>query len=308
MKDVFYFLIIPGLLYTAVIGLLSSWIDRKVTARIQYRRGPVWYQPFADIIKLLGKEVTVPEGSNVAAFISAPFIGFSAALLLSAMLWLFNIDNNATFIGDLIVVIYLLVTPSLSMMIGASASRNPFGALGASREMKLMLAYELPFLISIASVISRTGSIMMGEIISFQAGHGMLIGSASGTIAFIVCLLVIQAKLGFVPFDVAEADQEIMGGTMVEYSGALLALFRLMKAMLLFALPMLLITLFLGGGDFSSQAGVLWFILKYVIVLVLLILIKNTNPRLRIDQAVRFFWGPVTALAAIGLVLALFKL
>jgi NADH-quinone oxidoreductase subunit H len=171
--------------------------------------------------------------------------------------------------------------------------------------MKLVLAYELPFIIAIATVIAKTGSIIVGNMIGYQSIHGMMIGSFSGAIAFTVCLLVVQAKLGFVPFDTAEAEQEIMAGTLLEYSGTPLAVFKITKAMLLFTLPVFLITLFLGGIDTYSLSGAIWFVAKYFIILTVIVLIKNTNPRIRIDQAVRFFWGPVTVLAVIGFVLAM---
>lgn len=305
LKILFYFLIIPGFLFTAVVGLFSTWIDRKVTARVQWRKGPPWYQPFADVLKLLGKETIVPEGGSIITFLFAPLFGLAAATLVSYMLWLFNLDPKGSFVGDLIVVLYLLTVPSLALIMGGSASRNPLSALGASREMKLILAYELPFILSAFTVVAKAGSIIMGNLIGYQALHGMMVLNFSGAIAFLVSLLVTQAKLGYIPFDIPEAEQEIMGGPLLEYSGAPLGVFKITKAMLFFILPVFLITLYLGGIDPTSWTGILWFILKYVIILTLIILIKNTNPRIRIDQAVRFFWGPVTILAAIGFVLAL---
>ena len=305
LNMLYYIFIMPGFLFTAFTGLLSTWVDRKVTARLQWRQGPPIFQPFADILKLLGKEIMIPEGASKLVFLSAPLIGITAVTLVSTMLWILNINIYGSFVGDLIVIYYLLTLPALALIIGGSASRNPLSAMGVSREMKLILAYELPFIIAIATVIARTGSILLGSIIGYQSAHGMLIGSASGIIAFAVSLLVVQAKLGFVPFDISEAEQEIMAGTLLEYSGAPLAVFRLTKAMLLFTLPVLLITLFLGGIDTFSIAGALWFVLKYFVILTLIILIKNTNPRIRIDQAVRFFWGPVTVMAIIGFILAM---
>lgn len=115
-------------------------------------------------------------------------------------------------------------------------------------------------------------------------------------IAAIFCM---QAKLGLAPFEVSEAEQEIMGGVLIEYSGSALAIFKLTKAVLLYTTPLLLIILFLGK-DLSLS----FTIIKFIILLVVIILIKNTNPRLRIDQALRFFWGPVTILAVIAAVLA----
>lgn len=300
LRLLYYFLAVPGFLFTAFIGSLATWIDRKVTARLQWRVGPPIYQPFADLMKLLGKETFVPAGAFKAVFLAAPLIGLAAVTLVSTMLWILNVNTYSGFIGDLIVIIYFLMVPSLALMIGGSASRNPFSALGSSREMKLILAYELPFIIAAFTVVARCGTILIGGIVNFQAAHGMMISKPSGVLAFAVCLLVSQAKLGYVPFDMAEADQELIGGTLLEYSGAPLAVFRLTKAMMLFVLPVFLITMFLGGTGTAVS-----FIIKYAVILLLIILIKNTNPRLRIDQAVRFFWGPVAAAAVIGFILAM---
>jgi NADH-quinone oxidoreductase subunit H len=305
LKILFYFLIIPGFLFSAVVGLVSVWIDRKVTARVQWRKGPPWFQPFADVLKLMGKETIMPEGGSKITFLSAPLIGLSAVTLVSTMLWLLNANPEGSFVGDLIVIIYLLTVPSLALIIGGSASRNPLSAIGSSREMKLILAYELPFILAAFTVVAKAGSILMGNIIGYQASQGMLIANVSGAIAFLVSLLVVQAKLGYVPFDMPEAEQEIMGGPLLEYSGPPLGAFKITKAMLLLALPVFLITLYMGGIDLASWLGILWFAVKYVIIVTLIILIKNTNPRIRIDQAVRFFWGPLTVLAAIGFILAL---
>ena len=304
VKLILEFVVCPGFLFSAVAGLLSTWVDLKVTARVQYRQGPPWFQPFADILKLLGKEIFVPEGAPQFVFLAIPLAGLAAVILVSTMLWSFNADRGAGFIGDLIVVLYLLTVPSLSLIIGGSASRNPMGALGASREMKLILGYELPFLVAVFVVVAKSGSIIFGQIINYQAIHGPLIMSLSGVLAFGVVLLSAQAKLGYAPFDIAEAEQEIMAGPLVEYSGAPLALFRLTRAILFFVLPVLMITLFLGGIELSLM-GLVWFIVKYVIILALMIVLKNTNPRLRIDQAVRVFWGPVMVVAAAAFIFAL---
>lgn len=280
----YYFLVAPGFLFTAIAGLVSTWIDRKVTARIQWRQGPPWYQPFADILKLMGKETIVPKASKIV-FISAPLAGVIAVPLVSAMLWYMNIYARAGFTGNLIIVILLLAVPSLALVAGGSVSKNPLSALGVKREARLFLAYELPFVIAAAAAAVGVGSI-------------------SRAIAFFVALMAAQAQLGFAPFETTEAEQEIEGGPLLEYSGRLLAAFKLTKAMMLYVLPVLLITLFLGGIDIYTSTGVLWFLLKYFMVLVLMVLIKNTNPRLRIDQVERFFLGPMTILALIALALA----
>ncbi|HUV07702.1 MAG TPA: complex I subunit 1 family protein [Spirochaetia bacterium] len=299
LKSIFMFLIFPGFLFTAAVGLLSTWVDRKVTARVQYRVGPPLFQPLYDFLKLLGKETLVPEYGNRVLFLVAPIIGLVGVSLVSSILWIANLADFS-FVGDLIVVVYLLILPSLAVILGGLSSGNPLATTGASREMKLILAYELPFLISLATVILKSGfTISITEIMRYPA-----IGSVSGILVFLIALLCVQAKLGFVPFDVAEAETEIMGGPYIEYSGVPLAVFKLTQAMLLFTLPVYLITIFWGGMQFSG-IGILWAVLKFVLILVLIVVIKNTNPRVRIDQALKFFWMYATPLGIVAFILAL---
>lgn len=303
IKTFFNYLIFPGFLFSACVGLIAAWVDRLVTARIHWRKGPPWYQNFADIAKLLGKETIVPNGAKLI-FLLFPFLGFLSAVLAAAILG--NVIRLPLdgFKGDLLVVIYLLTVPAISMIIGASSSRNPLASVGASREMKLILAYELPFILSLIAVIIKCGgAIQLGSILNYQINFGSNIISWSGASAFIVAVFCMQAKLGFVPFDISEAEQEIMGGALIEYSGLPLAVFKLTKAVLLYTMPLLLINLFLGK-DLSAP----FLIAKYAALLAIIILIKNTNPRLRIGQAVTFFRGPVTILAVIAVILAIFGL
>ncbi len=303
MKILFWFLIFPGFLFTAIVGLLLTWVDRKVTARIQWRVGPPWYQPFADFLKLLSKETLVPKGASRSVFLLAPILSISAITLTAVMLFYINFNPTQSFVGDIIVLIYLLAIPPIATIIGASASKNPLSSIGASREMTLYFGYELPFLSAILiPVIKTNGLIRIGDIVLYQQNYGPLIYSVSGVLTFIITIICIQAKLGYVPFDIAEAEQELMAGVYTEYSGFALALFKLSKAMMLFILPCLGITLFWGGlANWSA-------IPKFLLLLTLIILIKNTNPRLRIDQALRFFWLGLFPIAIIAIVLAFLKL
>ncbi|MFH1201431.1 MAG: complex I subunit 1 family protein [Candidatus Omnitrophota bacterium] len=303
VKLFFNYLIFPGFLFSACVGLIAGWVDRKVTARIQWRVGPPWYQNFIDIIKLLGKETIVPEGAK-STFLLAPWLGLLSAVLVAAILGKSVIYPQESVLGDLIVVLYLLIIPAIAIIVGASSSRNPLASLGASREMKLVLGYELPFILSVVVIIIKSqGVIQIGQILNQQVNFGSNIACWSGKLAFIAAIFCMQAKLCFVPFDMSEAEQEIMGGVLIEYSGLPLAIFKLTKAVLLYTMPLLLITLF-WGGNLSPLA----LVGKYVALLVIIILIKNTNPRLRIDQAIRFFWGPVSIIAVIAVILALFGL
>jgi NADH-quinone oxidoreductase subunit H len=304
LQNLVWILIFPGFVFTLAVGLFASWLVRKVSAVVQYRVGPPVYQPVADVMKLMGKEILVPQEAQRTVFILAPLVGFSGILLLSTVLWLAT--AQVTYVGDLIVAIYLMILPSLALILGSSASGSPHAAVGASREMKLVLSYELPLVLGLLVVIIKTaGLVAPGEQLSLAAisQHAPVL-SISGFLAFVVALLCVQAKLGFVPFDIAESETEVASGVLIEYSGALLAVWKLMQAMMLVALPLFLVVAFLGGIH-ASGWSLLWGIGKYVLVLVLVILIKNTNPRVRIDQAMRFFWFYCGTLLATAVILAM---
>lgn len=288
---------------TLVLGLASKWIDRKVTARIQWRVGPPWYQPLADVLKLLGKETIIPEGAQMTGFMLAPLLGFAATAVAATILWAANLRPDIGFVGDTIVVLYLLTIPALAIIWGGSASGNPLAAVGAGREMKLLLAYELPLLLALlAAIIGCGGDFRLGGLKTAETlGALPTIGCVLG---FIVALLCTQAKLGLVPFDIAEAGCEIASGPFIEYSGAPLAIFYLTKAMLLAVMPIFLITVFWGGFSLASWGAAAASVGKYVLVLVVLTLVRNTNPRVRIDHALRFFWYLITPLAVVALVLS----
>ncbi|MFA6141874.1 MAG: complex I subunit 1 family protein [Candidatus Omnitrophota bacterium] len=305
LEYIFQFLVFPGFLFSVIMGLATGWVDRKVTARLQWRAGPPWYQNFVDILKLLlYKETLIPQGVSRAVFLGMPIIAASAATLVSTMVLVINGAPQTGFIGDLIVIVYLMMIPAVAIMMGAFASANPLASLGASREMKLMLSYELPFILCLVVPIMKSGyAIRLGDIIASQSQGAWIIASPSGVISFCVMLMCVQAKLGFVPFDMPEAETEIMSGTCIEYSGKALAIFKISKAILLFIIPIFMITLYFGGIRLDFE-GFVKNILQYVMILVLMIVIKDTNPRVRIDQAMRFFWGPVTVAAVFSAALA----
>jgi len=294
------YFIFPGFLFSVSVGLLAGWVDRKVTARLQWRVGPPWHQNFTDIVKLLGKEIIIPE-SGKWTFLLSPYLGLLSVTLVATILGNLLQSSIGSFNGDIIVVLYLLTIPAVATIIGASVSRSPLASVGASREMKLVLAYELPFILSIITVIIKCGGVIqLGSVLNHQANFGSHLVSCSGILAFLVSILCMQAKLCLVPFDASEAEQELMGGVLIEYSGLPLAIFKLTKAMLFYTLPLFLIVLFWGQG-----LTPLALVGKYVVLLVVIILVKNTNPRLRIDQALRFFWGPVTWAAVTAVILAI---
>jgi NADH-quinone oxidoreductase subunit H len=198
----------------------------------------------------------------------------------------------------------LLTIPSFSYITGALASGNPLAAVGASREMKLILGYEFTFLLVIAGIIMKSGQqIDLAQIIAVQNDEAPFISSISGILLFIAAIFCVQGKLALVPFDMPEAESEITEGIFIEYSGAPYAFIRLAKYIMLFILPAFMVALFMGGFSFVG-IQILWSILKILGVVLLITLIRNTNPRLKIRQAIRFFafWMNLVALTALILI------
>lgn len=303
----FYFFVFPGLLFAAVTGALLSWFDRKITARVQFRIGPPILQPFYDFFKLLlVKETILPKQGSPLIFLLSPIFAVFGATMAGVfiMLPLFNITTG--FKGDLLVIFYLLTIPSFSYILGAIASGNPLAAVGGSREMKLILSYELTFLLVIAGVVMKSGQqIDLYSIIHIQQSATPFIGSVSGVLLFIVGIFCIQAKLALVPFDMPEAEAEITEGIFIEYSGAAYSMIKLAKYIMLFILPAFIVALLMNGFKLEG-ISILWAILKVLAVVLIITLIRNTNPRIKIKQAVSFFLIWMNMIAVIAIVLIFF--
>lgn len=308
-EQLFHFFIYPGLLFAGVIGGLLVWFDRKITAQVQFRKGPPIMQPFYDFLKLLlVKETILPGKGSKVTFLLAPIFALFGATIAAVLILLPLLGITSGFEGDLIVIFYMLVIPSLSFIIGALASGNPLAAVGASREMKLIISYELTFLLVFAGIMLKGDlSINLSDVIQKQAEANLFIGSISGVLLFVAALFCIQAKLGLVPFDIAEAETEISEGAFIEYSGTAYALIKFTKYILMFVLPALLVALFMGGFNFEG-INILWSLLELILVVLLITLIRNTNPRIKIKQAMRFFFIGMNLLAVVAIILSYFGL
>src|SRR4030042_1133415 len=235
-KGLIYYLIFPGFVFIAVMGGLLAGLDRKITAWLQFRKGPPLIQPFYDFLKLLlVKETILPARGSVVTFMAAPVAALTGATLSGIMILLPAFHYNSGFSGDLIVIFNMLAVPSFTYILGALAAGNPLASIGASREMKLIISYALTFILVMAAVIMKAGmTIRLNEILQAQVTGGPFIGSISGVLLFIVLIFCMQAKLGLVPFDMAEAETEINHGAFIEYSRSAYALVKLAKYMMLF--------------------------------------------------------------------------
>lgn len=302
--DIFYFLVFPGLLFAGITGGLLSWFDRKISARVQFRKGPPVLQPFYDFFKLLlVKETILPKHGSPVAFLLAPVFSVFGATMAAVFILLPLFHITTGFRGDILVIFYLLTIPSFSYIFGSLASGNPLAAVGGSREMKLILSYELTFLLFIAGIIMKCGQQFdLYSIIQTQQAGTPFIGSVSGVLLFVVGIFCIQGKLALVPFDMPEAETEITEGIFIEYSGAAYALIKLTKYIMFFALPSLLVALLMSGFR-PDGINILWSILKVLGIVLLITLIRNTNPRIKIRQAVKFFLVWMNLLAVIAIIL-----
>src|SRR4030043_920797 len=296
--NLLYFFVFPGLLFMAVAGAFLSWFDRKITARVQFRKGPPLLQPYYDFFKLiLVKETILPKPGSPIMFLLAPVFAVFGAVMAGVfiLLPLFNITTG--FKGDLLVIFYLLTIPSFSYIIGALASGNPLAAVGGSREMKLILSYELTFLLVIAGVIMKSGQQFdLYSIIQTQQAGTPFIGSISGVLLFIAGIFCIQAKLALVPFDMPEAEAEITEGIFIEYSGPAYGLIKLAKYIMFFILPAFLIALLMNGFQ-HLRINIQWAVLKVLLDVLVLTLLRNTISRVKIKKAISFFALWMTRLA-----------
>lgn len=304
LEHLFFIFIFPGILFTSILGLIIGWVDRKVSARFTFRVGPPFLQNFNDFFKLLGKEATLIKNSIHSLFIAAPFVAFGTLSLLATMIGV-TLFYGIGFGGDIFVIMYLMMIYSVMIVLGGASTGNIYSSIGAGREVKLLIGDELVFvLVCLVPIIKSGYQLNLESIINFQASNGAFIGSASGILAFLLGIICIQAKMTMQPFDIPEAETEIVEGPLMEYSGPPLAFWKLNHFMMYVIFPFFLILIFLGGFNLTGL-GILWFILKYVGIVVVMIIIKNTNPRIRTDTALNFFWKYASPIGLLAIILAI---
>ena len=211
-------------------------------------------------------------------------------------------------LGDLLVLLYLLTVPAIVLMIAGSASGSPFGAIGFSREMAMMLAYEGPLVLVVASVALRTGlgqggwvSFSLSEIIAYQQSHGAFLFDPLMWPALLAFLAFYPANLGIIPFDIPEAETEVLEGPLLEYSGPALGLFKIMSALKAVAVLGLGIALFFPTAP-EGVVGLLAHVAKLVVLMLIgVTVVRVSFGRLRIDQAFHFFLKWPLALSVLSL-------
>jgi len=279
-----------------VLSPLYEGVMRKLRAAIHSRKGPPISQPYWDLLKLLGKEDLRTTGGIVYAILPALTLG---SVLLLATLIPMGATAPLAFAGDMIVAIYVAAMSGVLIMVAGFSSASPFASVGSSREMMMLLSVEPILAVALSVGAFKAGTLALGGIADWQVKNGPSISMAIGGVAF---FLALQAVAGKLPFDIAEADQEIMGGSLVEQSGPRLALFRwaMWTKQLLFAF--LLVEVFFPWPRFGIHVvDLIVTVLKVLVVLVLVAVIDVVNPRLRIDQAMGYYMRvAVSSLAALA--------
>lgn len=270
---------VAGVLFTAFFfGLTFEGIGRKITARIQKRYGPPWYQNFIDVFKTLTKH----------GWTHGWIFDFGVLMALGgviATLSFVPLGNLVAFPGldNFFVIAYLFTVGALGMAMGMVGTGNPWASIGVARALTLMLGYEVPYLIVITTLLFyyKTGNISSIIEAQAQAGEWNIVKFPIGAL---VVLISLQGMLGKEPFEAPIAPAEIASGPMVELSAKYMGLLMLMNTFMEFIEISLFVNFFLGGGTFFV------FLLKYFIVWTFAVMVSAVLPRFRIEQAVAFYW------------------
>ena len=312
---VFLDIMIMFLIVGAVTGFLivnALWIiyyERKFSARLQIRKGPNrvgpvgLFQTIADTIKLLIKEDITPKKADKALFLVAPFIIFIPTMLVFLVIpfgkGLIPADLN---IG----ILYVLAITGLAvigLLTAGWASNNKYSLIGGLRSAAQVVSYEIPLLIVILGVVVMAGSIKMGDIVAAQAGGVKTWFIFPQAVGFILFLIAGNAEINRAPFDLPEAESELVSGFITEYSAMRFAMFFLAEYTNIFLTAAIAATLFLGGWHGPLLPPVVWFLIKTYFVITILMWIRWTFPRVRVDHLMEFSWKYLIPIALLNLVI-----
>ncbi len=302
----------------ALVALFLVWLERKVSAHVQQRFGPMrngwhgWYQTIMDAVKLLQKEDVHVENRDKPVFFWAPVICFVAAFLAYVVMPF----GDGLIVADLnIGILYIMAVTTftvISLLMAGWGSNNKYALLGGMRSAAQVISYEIPMVASILVIVLFTGSLSMVDIVEAQAGwvwNWNVFRLPFGPIAFITYLIAATAEANRIPFDLPEAEQELVAGFNIEYSGMKFAMFFLAEFVNMFTVSAIAVTLFFGGWQGAILPSWIWFLLKTMGVVFLMMLFRWSYPRLRVDQLMAFAWKFLVPVTFANLIVAaVFKL
>jgi NADH-quinone oxidoreductase subunit H len=296
-------LLFPGLLFLGVYSLLLEFVDRKVYARMQNRKGPPWYQPLADMLKLIGKKVILPNNAQKLVFAALPTVSLAAVFTAFLCVPVWGMQAVTSYDGDLVAVLYLLSIPTLCHFLAGYNSHEVYSTIGAFRTLTQMFAYEVPLFMAFLSPAILAGTWSITGIAAFYAARPLYL--LINLPAFFVALLTTQSKLERSPFDAPEAETEIVGGALVEYSGRYLLFFRATAVTELAVMASVIAGIFLPFFTGNNAVDFALYLVKTLAVVLVLVLLRATMARIRIDQTLKFFWSILTPIAIAQLILNL---
>jgi len=294
--------------FSSLTVIFLVWWERKVSGHIQSRFGPMrtgwhgWLQTIIDAIKLITKEDITPTDVDRVVFFLAPIILFTSAL----MAYIAIPFGKGLIVKDLnIGILYILAITTFTIIGILSAgwsSNNKYALLGGFRSAAQIISYEVPLTLSILGVVLLAGSLSMLTIVNTQKGimHWFIWKQPLG---FLIYLTAAIAEVNRTPFDIPEAEQELVAGFNVEYSGMKFAMFFFAEYMNTFLVCAIATTLFLGGWNGPILPSYLWFFIKTFFLVFCLMWIKWTYPRLRVDQLMSFAWKFLLPLAFLNLII-----
>jgi NADH-quinone oxidoreductase subunit H len=295
----------------SVNALFLIWMERKVSAHMQLRPGPMEVgfhgaiQTVADALKLMGKELITPEEVDKPIYWLAPIVVF-LPVLLSFLVIPFS---STMIIRDMNVGIVLILAFStlsvLAILMAGWSSNNKYAVFGAIRSVAQNIAYEIPLLVTVMSIILMVGSFKLSDIVAGQSGHWFILTQPLAFILFVICA---TAETNRAPFDLPEAESELVAGFHTEYTGMRFALFFLAEYTNMFIVSAVATVLFLGGWHGPFLPGVIWFLLKVYAMIFLFMWFRWTFPRVRFDQLVTFSWKILIPLSFVNLLLTAFIL
>lgn len=301
-------LVIMLILVNAVLlgAAVLSWMERRLIGRMQNRLGPNRWgpfgllQPIADLVKLLLKEDLTPGNADRFAFFMVPILMLMPVILVLAVVPFAKDTALANLNVGVLYVLAVGALTTVAIFIAGWSSNNRYAMFGAARGVAVLISYEIPVVLSVLGVVLIAGSMSLADVVSAQTVPFLLVQP----LAFFVFVTGTSAELNRTPFDVAEAESELIAGYHIEYSGVKFALIQAAEFGAMLAAGALIVTLFLSGwsGPASSYIGWFWFLLKLGAVAFVFIWVRATYPRLRIDQLMAFAWKFLLPLSMISLV------
>jgi NADH-quinone oxidoreductase subunit H len=296
LKGLFLLLIFPGLLFLFISGLAAEFIDRRLYARFQNRQGPPWFQPIADFIKLMGKEDIVPFDADRTMFRFMPILALASTVTAFFYIPQWRMKALYAFNGDVIVVLYLLTIPTLTYFLAGWYSRSVYSMIGAIRSLTQLFAYEVPLFLCILAAALLADTWSLSEMTKFYNAHPAY--WILNIMGFGIAILTLLGKLEKVPFDIPEAETEIVAGSFTEYGGRLLAFFKATINIETVVGSSLLTAVFLPFWYVEPLVpAVLVYLIKVFAMIFVMSLARSVFARLRLDQMIDLCWKWLAPLA-----------